>query len=120
LNHRSGEGAGRLLRWAAIVGLALTGAAALPRPHSAPARRHLIEIRGVKFVPSDLSVQRGDTVIWVNRDIVPHTATFSPDSAWKSGPLQQGDSARYLIQRAGDQPYFCEFHPSMTGKLVVQ
>ena len=35
---------------------------------------HVI-IEGVKFSPPSLSVSKGDTVIWVNKDFFPHTVT---------------------------------------------
>ena len=31
---------------------------------------HTIEIKQMKFQPSELTVQKGDTVVWINQDIV--------------------------------------------------
>ena len=35
-----------------------------------PARMHTIEIRGMEFHPAELTVALGDTVVWINRDVV--------------------------------------------------
>src|SRR5690242_21829129 len=40
-----------------------------------PAQTHTILIKGFAFVPDHLIVSAGDTVVWKNEDIVPHTAT---------------------------------------------
>jgi plastocyanin len=34
-----------------------------------------VEIREFKFEPETLTVHEGDTVVWKNDEIVPHTAT---------------------------------------------
>ena len=60
---------------AAIGVLALAGAARSPRPADPVPQRHVVEIRGMAFHPEALEVRRGDTVVWINRDMVPHTAT---------------------------------------------
>ena len=36
---------------------------------------HEVPIRGFAFEPATLVVVQGDTVVWSNHDIVPHTAT---------------------------------------------
>jgi plastocyanin len=102
---------------AAIGTLTLAGAgrAAGPAPH-----RHVVEIQGMKFQPEVLEVQRGDTVVWINRDIVPHTATSTRKSGWNTGSLAQGDSGRYVARHRGEDPYFCQLHPVMLGKLIVR
>jgi len=38
-------------------------------------KTHLARIAGFQFVPNKLEVNVGDTVIWKNEDLVPHTAT---------------------------------------------
>ena len=121
MNHR-GRRPARSLPIAALatIGvLALAGAA--PAPGFAPVpRRHVVEIRGMAFRPEVLEVRRGDTVVWINRDIVPHTATSSRPSGWNTGPMQQGDSGRFVPRRRGEQRYFCQLHPVMLGKLIVR
>lgn len=72
------------------------------------------------FEPAVLELQRGDTIVWINRDIVPHTATAERKPVWTTGQLAQGQSGRYVARRAGEFPYFCELHPVMKGKLVVR
>src|SRR5204862_476961 len=42
---------------------------------AAASRTHTVEIRGMEFHPAELTVAVGDTIVWINRDIVPHTAT---------------------------------------------
>ena len=72
------------------------------------------------FHPETLELWRGDTVVWINRDIVPHTATATRKPGWNTGSLLQGESGRYVPRRKGEEPYFCLFHPTMLGKLIVR
>jgi len=44
-------------------------AATAPRPVT-----HTVTIEGMQFRPQALSVALGDTVVWVNKDLVAHTA----------------------------------------------
>ncbi len=71
------------------------------------------------FHPASLNVSVGDTVVWINRDIVPHTATGRGRRTWDSGQLQPGDSGRYVPRRAGRAPYTCRLHPTMKGLLII-
>ncbi len=112
-------------RWwsAGALGLGLIfvlGAGVLPRPDGMAPRRHLVEIQGMTFHPAVLKVSRGDTVVWVNRDIVPHTATGSTEPAWSTDTLVQGQSGQYVPRQSGIVRYFCALHPVMKGKLIVR
>jgi len=72
------------------------------------------------FQPAELTVERGDTVVWINRDIVPHTATAAEPPAWTTGNLLQHRSGRYVAGRPGTVHYFCDLHPVMKGTLRVR
>jgi len=72
------------------------------------------------FVPAVLELARGDTVVWTNRDMVPHTATGAGRPAWSTGTLQQDQSGRYIAAQAGSVTYICELHPVMQGTLIVR
>lgn len=72
------------------------------------------------FQPGVLEVRQGDTVVWVNRDMVPHTATASAKPAWTTGTLFQGQRGQYVVRDRGETGYFCELHPVMEGKLIVR
>jgi putative membrane protein len=81
-------------------------------------RTHTVTIAGMKFTPASLSVTKGDTVIWVNQDLVPHTATAA-NAAFDSGTIPAGGSWRHTVTEAGRLQYACAFHPTMTGALRV-
>ena len=80
---------------------------------------HTVEIRGMEFHPAVLTVAAGDTVIWINRDIVPHTATASGRRTWDTGQLLQGQTGRYIARARGTARYACTLHPTMHGKLII-
>lgn len=83
-------------------------------------KTHTVEIRGMAFHPADLTVAMGDTIVWINRDIVPHTATAGGATKWDTGQLLQGQTGRYIAHHAGVARYACTFHPTMHGKLIVR
>ncbi|HYJ81194.1 MAG TPA: plastocyanin/azurin family copper-binding protein [Longimicrobiaceae bacterium] len=81
----------------------------------APAvRTHVVEMRGMQFAPADLTVQRGDSVVWVNRDQVPHNVT----GAWSSGTIAAGARWRTVARTGG--AYACTLHPGMRGRVAVE
>lgn len=78
-------------------------AGARPKP-----KTHTVAIEGMMFQPEALTVAVGDIVVWVNKDLVPHTATSSkagifdskliePDKSWEL--IACGDS-RLCSQQA--------------------
>jgi plastocyanin len=108
----------------ALVAVALAAAALAPPPAlaqtagGASPSHHVVEIRKLKFVPAALTIRRGDTVEWINRDIVPHTATES-EAEWDTDKLTKGQSGRVTFLQPGLAAYFCVFHPSMKGEITV-
>jgi len=79
---------------------------------------HTVVIEGLKFVPAAIMVKRGDTVVWVNKDPYPHTATAK--GVFDSGSIAEGGSWKYTARRAGEHSYLCTFHPNMKAVLRVE
>jgi plastocyanin len=79
---------------------------------------HTVEIKQMKFQPATLNLQKNDTVVFVNSDIVAHNATEASSKAWASPNLASGDSWKVVVAQSAD--YYCTIHPVMKGKLVVQ
>lgn len=72
------------------------------------------------FTPTVLHVDPGSTVTWVNRDRgIPHTVTGA-NRAWGSlEELRLGEEATFRFDRNGVYPYYCVYHPGMSGAVVV-
>ena len=103
---------------AIVVALAALSPLSSAPAHSKPAAKtYTVLIRGFQFVPQRLEVEAGDTVIWKNEDIVPHTATAR--KVFDSKKLDQGQSWSYVAKKKGTHPYICLYHPTMAGELVI-
>ena len=73
-----------------------------------------------KFEPSNISVKKGDSVEWVNEDTQQHTVTSDDGGVILNGKLAgKGDKYSHTFSDAGDVPYHCEIHGSMTGVVNV-
>ena len=97
---------------AALAGPTASEGAARPKTHT-------VTIHGMQFVPSNLEVNAGDTVIWKNEDLVPHTAT-SAKKSFDSGAIEPGRSWKYVAKKKGSYSYSCVYHPTMKAELIVQ
>jgi len=84
-----------------------------------PAETHTVTIEGTRFTPESLTIAVGDSVVWINKDPFPHTAT-SKAGGFDSGSLAPDQSWKFTAGAKGEFPYVCTFHPTMNGKLQVQ
>ena len=102
-----------------LVGLLVTGgvASAMPEAGVAP-KTHVITIENMRFNPEVLTVQRGDRVVWINKDLFPHTAT-ADNKAFDSRSIEPSASWTYKARKAGEYAYVCTFHPTMKARLTV-
>ena len=80
--------------------------------------RHTVEIKGMKFIPNHIEVDRGDTIVFVNKDFVPHDVTEEATRKWSSSILQSGDSWVLIADESLD--YFCSLHIVMKGRIRVR
>lgn len=115
----SAHGRAGLAALCASLALAGGGAAAQQRPTGTQLAEHVVTIEGMQFRPATLTVKRGDKVTWINKDLVPHTAT-AVSKAFDSGVIAAGASWTYTVKEAGSNAYACLFHPTMQGTLIAQ
>jgi plastocyanin len=106
------------LRLAAAAALLAVGAAPLLLASATRAATAEVRLSGFAFTPASLTIAVGDTVTWTNDDPVVHTVT-STTGAFDSGDLDQGATYSMTFAAAGDYPYLCTPHPSMTGTIHV-
>jgi putative membrane protein len=81
--------------------------------------RKTVSMEGLQFSPASLTVQQGDRVTWVNRDLFPHTAT-ADGHAFDSKNIAPNASWTLIAHKAGTFSYACAFHPTMKGILTVR
>lgn len=93
-----------------------------------------VSAQDYSFIPSTVTINVGDTVVWTNF-VGMHTTTSGsgcvPNGIWDSGTggggykmrdlLTPGQSFSYTFNTAGTYPYFCQFHCDigMTGTVIV-
>ena len=85
------------------------------------------EVENKCFVPYEVTVPVGGTVVWKNGDSQGHTITSgnSTDAEFgqvfdSSFPLLKPEATfEHTFDAAGTFPYFCQVHPYMMGKVIV-
>lgn len=102
---------------AIAIGIALLGCGSKPEP-----KTYQVEIRAMQFVPAELTVNVGDTIVWTNHDVLPHTVTSGvpAPTAFDSKEVASKQQWKLTIAAAGDYAYTCTYHPTMLGKLVAR
>jgi plastocyanin len=72
----------------------------------------------MQFNPAELTVHKGDTVVFVNHDMVTHDVTEEASKAWTSSMLPANES--WTMEATQSANYYCSLHPVMKGKIIVQ
>lgn len=109
---------------AAIAALAMLLAAApiVPNPRDAAAEaataKANVKISMFAFSPGVTTVSAGSSVTWTNNDDDAHSVV-ADNKAFRSAPLDTGDSYSFTFTTPGVYTYHCGLHPQMVGKIVV-
>lgn len=83
--------------------------------HQGP-KTDTVTIQSMKFSPSEISVNKGDTILFINKDFVQHDVS-NADKQFYSDTINVGSGWILVADQSAD--YFCSIHPSMKGKIVV-
>jgi plastocyanin len=87
-------------------------------PAAAAPRTYTVTIDKMKFGALPTGLHKGDTIIWVNRDFIRHTATASDHSF--DVDLPAGAKGKTVLMKTGAIPFVCRYHPGMRGVLQVK
>jgi plastocyanin len=81
--------------------------------------KYEVAIQQMQFDPGTVTIAPGDTVEWTNRMGMPHTVSPDHGEFPGSGPLGPNETFSHRFDAAGSITYHCDFHPDMTGQVVV-
>ena len=84
---------------------------------SARAATIQISMENLVFAPAEASAKVGDTIEWVNQDIVAHTATARNGDFDVTIPPKK--TVTLVLKKAGTIDYYCRFHPNMKAVLTI-
>jgi len=82
------------------------------------AKTHTVVMEGTAVSPDTLTVNKGDRIVWINKDPFPHTATAK--GVFDSGSIAPNKKWTYTAVKRGEFPYVCTFHPTMKARLIVK
>jgi plastocyanin len=101
-------------RWTLPIVAALTLAASV----SAHAATIQITMENLVISPAQSTAKVGDTIEWINKDILAHTAT-ARNGDWDV-MLPPKKNGTLVLKKAGTIEYYCRFHPNMNATLTVE
>ncbi len=76
-----------------------------------------ISIEKLEFSPAMISAKVGDTIEWVNKDPLAHTATARNGDF--DVTLPPNKTVPSVLKKAGTVDYYCRFHPNMKATLKI-
>ncbi len=97
--------------------IALIASAVLGFSVSARAETIQITIDKLVFTPAEVSVKVGDTIEWINKDALVHTATATSGD-WNVN-IPGNQRGQIVLKKPGAADYYCKLHPNMKGRIVV-
>ena len=116
----------RPLRLSALAVLALSALlAVLIASTSASAETHQVDLINASFSPQSLTIVQGDTVLFTNRDNMPHDVTFEDgNGSGAAGGMSLGDTYSRTFTTAGTFRLRCQVHSAtfnngMIGQIIV-
>lgn len=81
-------------------------------------QKDTVIIKQMKFDPAEITIHKGDTIVFINEDLVTHDVTDQTNKDWSSGPMKTGDSWETVPTKNID--YYCSIHVVMKGKIVTK
>ena len=71
------------------------------------------------FSPATITIAKGDTVTWQNKDPYLHRIV-ADDGSFDLGDQRQGETVKHTFTEVGTYTYTCSIHAFMKGTVVVK
>jgi plastocyanin len=97
--------------------LPIVAALTLAMSVSAHAATIQITMENLVIAPAQATAKVGDTIEWINKDVLAHTAT-ARNGEWDV-MLPPKKNGTLVLKKAGTIDYYCRFHPNMKATLIV-
>ncbi len=114
------------LRHSSILAALLLCVGACVASHAVAATWQVVMGTDLLFHPSELTIAPGDSVSWVNADVITHTTTSGsqcvPNGIWNSGDVPPGGNWGMVFNQTDvTLEYFCTYHCGlgMVGHITV-
>ncbi len=93
-----------------------------PESNQGSVMGHIEITKNRLFTPPQITVHKGEAVVWTNNDNTDHTVTddLSNVGGPKSSNIAPGATYSFTFNKSGSFQYHCEFHHEMRGTIVVQ
>lgn len=78
-----------------------------------------VTIENFAYDPPTITIKKGGTVTWTNKDTALHTAT-ADGGDFDTGDIAQDESATLTFDESGTFSYICTYHPNMKGTVIVE
>ena len=79
------------------------------------------------YSPNPITIERGQTITWYNGDTISHSVTSGQDgdggdddSIFDSEAIIPNQYFSITFDDSGVYPYYCFYHPSMVGEVIVE
>jgi len=84
------------------------------------AAEHTVHQKGKQFSETNVTLKKGDTLVFLNDDNVAHNIySTSPDNEFNLGSVLPGKSVPVTFDKSGDVDVLCAIHPLMKMKVKV-
>ena len=82
------------------------------------------DIEDICYIPSEIVVEKGDSVTWLNEDSSFHSVTSGiygePTGLFDSGYLDPYEYYTLSFDEIGTYDYYCTLHPWMFAQVIVE
>jgi len=84
-------------------------------------KEHVVEMIGNKFVPSRITIKKGDSIKFINKSKNFHNVVVEKLKI-RTKLIKKGDSLVIKPSQVGDFSYYCQPHRAMgmTGEIIVE
>jgi plastocyanin len=91
-------------------------------PGNVPASTAAVTVmmKNIKFAGDSVEIRAGQSVRWVNQDVVDHTVTFEQPGPTSSSMMRTNQAFIARFEQPGVYRYHCSPHPDMRGVVVVK
>ena len=76
------------------------------------------------YIPSQITIEKGRQITWVNEDSAFHSVTSgfydAPTGIFDSGYMDPYQSFSFTFETSGLFDYYCTLHPWMAGQILVK